>query len=72
MWKIIKRNKKRLSTYPSMDYLNNALRYLLKNPAANEDAIKEICCAITKCEGYFHDDVAEDIIKNDIYNIQVY
>lgn len=45
--------------YPSCDLCNNALRFIL---AGNPDmAFEEIAQAIMKADGYFHEDIAEEV-----------
>ena len=44
-------------TYPCVDYLNNALRYLLNEEQINENAISEICHCIKKAQGEIYSDV---------------
>ena len=48
--------------YPCCDFLNRALRYLLKEENPNEKAINEICWAIFRADGYFFEDV-EALLK---------
>ena len=44
--------------YPCNDYLNNALRFLLRNNDGDRElAIEEIVYAIRKADGYLYDDV---------------
>lgn len=48
--------------YPCNDYLNNALRFLLRNSEGDRElAIEEIVYAIRKADGYLCDDVKEKI-----------
>lgn len=55
--------------YPEIDYLNNAIRFLLKDITENNIlAIQEICYAITKTKGYFHEDIKNKLIEYNIYN----
>ena len=64
---ILKRYKK--WGYSECDYLNNALRVLLKEPQKNKFAIEEICWAIKKTNGYFYDDIASKLY--DEYKMQI-
>jgi hypothetical protein len=48
--------------YPCNDYLNNALRFLLRNGEGDRElAIEEIVYAIRKADGYLCDDVKQKI-----------
>ena len=48
--------------YPCNDYLNNALRFLLRNGEGDRElAIEEIVYAIRKADGYLCDDIKEKI-----------
>lgn len=62
-WK--KRNK--YGEYPCNDYLNNALRCLLKDDNPRRpviaNAISEICYCISKADGHFADDVAKRLAE---------
>lgn len=50
--------------YPCNDYLNNALRFLLRNGEGDRElAIEEIVYAIRKADGYLCDDVKEKILE---------
>ena len=62
---IFKKNNK-FGTYPCCDHLNVALRYLLKDRITNKSAIDEICQAIYKADGYFYEDVADELILNGV------
>lgn len=50
-----------LGTCPSCDHINIALRSLLADPERNAIAIEELCYAIAKADGYFVEDVKEQI-----------
>lgn len=52
-------NKNRNWGYPECDHLNVALRLLLESPFPDHKAIREICYAIIKANGYFYEDVKE-------------
>lgn len=52
---------KALGTCPACDHVNIALRVLLADPEKNAIAIEELCYAIAKADGYFVEDVKEDI-----------
>jgi len=57
---LMKNNK--FGKYPCNDYLNNALRFLLRNGEGDRElAIEEIVYAIRKADGYLCDDVKEKI-----------
>ena len=45
--------------YPSCDVCNNALRFLLEGKT--DVAFQEIVHAISKADGYFHEDIAEEV-----------
>ena len=66
---IFKKNKK-FGTYPCCDHLNSALRHLLKDKITNKSAIDEICQAIYKADGYFYEDVANELAKGNIIDIK--
>ena len=55
--------------YPCNDYLNNALRFLLREEKSHniDLAISEICWAIKKANGVFADDIKEEIIKRNLF-----
>lgn len=59
--------KNRYGKYPCNDYLNNALRFLLKNENPHQpliaNAIAEICYCIGKADGHFADDVAKKLAE---------
>lgn len=57
----------RLSEYPACDHLNVAIRLLLSETAEKETAIKEICYAISKSDGYFYDDIKEELKRRSIW-----
>lgn len=58
----LKKKIDRFKEYPCNDYLNNALRFLLRNADGDrENAIEEIVHAVIKADGYLFDDVAEKI-----------
>ena len=55
------KKKNHYGEYPCVDYLNNALRCLLKIESSNtlvDNAIAEICYCINSAQGKYHDDVA--------------
>ena len=52
--------------YPACSHLNVALRKLLDRADENRVAIEEIVYAITKSNGYIHDDVKNALAKNNI------
>ena len=45
--------------YPSCDMINNAMRFILQGKP--EVAFTELAHAISKADGYFHEDVAEAV-----------
>ena len=45
--------------YPSCDFINNAIRFLLDG--RTDVALEELVYAIEKADGYFHEDIAEKI-----------
>lgn len=47
--------------YPSCDLCNNALRFLMEGKT--DIAFEEIVHAISKADGYFHEDIAKEIEK---------
>ena len=53
--------------YPCADYLNNALRHLLKVEKNREVdcAISEIIHCLSKANGYYYDDIAQTLYKNE-------
>lgn len=63
MLKWLKRTRKcpDLGKYPACDHLNVALGQLLKKPEENRVAIREICYAIKRADGYLYDSVAEEL-----------
>lgn len=55
-----------LGEYPCDDYLNNALRFLLRTGSRDPlivSSISEICHCISKSRGRFADDVAHELAK---------
>lgn len=59
---MIKKKPCLFGKYPCNDYLNNALRFLLRNGVGDRElAMEEIINAIHKADGYLCDDVAEKI-----------
>ena len=71
MFNILKKDKDdKYSKYPSIDYLNNAIRILL-NEKCNDNiinAIQEICYAIEKANGTFHSDVKKELISRNYWH----
>ena len=67
MFYILKKDK--YSKYPSIDYLNNAIRILLNEKCNNSiiSAIREICYAIEKENGTFHNDVKKELISRNYW-----
>lgn len=51
----IKKKNAKFGRYPCCDLLNNALRYLLEEDI--DKAISEIVFAISKADGYLHEDI---------------
>lgn len=47
--------------YPSCDMANNALRFLIQNNV--EAAFEEIVHSISKADGYFHEDIVDEVKK---------
>ena len=66
MLRWLKRTRKcpRLGKYPACDHLNVALMQLLKHPEENRVAIREICYAIEKADGYLYDIRNDNRIEN--------
>lgn len=60
--KIIKKIKK--FGYPECDHLNNALRFLLKNPSENRVAIEEIYFTMRITNSYFDSDVEKKLYEH--------
>ena len=58
MYSTKKKNAK-FGRYPSCDMVNNAIRYIISGDY--DDAIDELYLAITKSEGYFHEDIIEKV-----------
>ena len=56
-----KKKNARFGKYPSCDLLNCALRLLIEDKP--DAAFKEIVHAITKANGYFYDNLKEEIVK---------
>ena len=52
-----KREDRRMGEYPCIDYVNNAMRYLMHDPPLVEVALEELYWAVTKSGGRFYDDV---------------
>lgn len=51
-------------TYPANDFINNALRILLKDFKTNETAIKELYYAVCAAGGYFYEYNAIELYKH--------
>ena len=60
------RKQKSYGEYPACSHLNCALRMLLGSADENRVAIEEIVYAITKANGYIHDDVKDALTKNNV------
>ena len=60
------RSRKPLGEYPACEHLNVALRYLLDSADENRIPIEEIVYAISKSNGYFFDDVKNELVENNI------
>lgn len=60
-----KHNDKWLGQYPAINYLNNAIRFILDGNT--ETAIQEIIYAMAKADGYIVDDVREKLFEHDDY-----
>lgn len=58
-----KHNDKRLGQYPAINYLNNAIRFILNGDT--ETAIEEIIYALSEADGYINDDVKEKLLEHD-------
>lgn len=57
---MMKRKKNAIfGRYPCCDLVNNAIRDILDGDS--DSAISELLTAITKANGYIHEDIAEDI-----------
>jgi len=54
-------NFNRYGEYPCIDYLNNALRYLLEDEKPNVNAINEIVYCIKKAKGRIYADVSKKL-----------
>lgn len=52
--------------YPACSHLNCALRKLLDRADENRVAIEEIVYAISKSNGYIHDDIKDALTKNNV------
>lgn len=65
--KLFKTKNKQYGEYPCNDYLNNALRALLKDENQYRpniaSAIGEICYCIMKADGQYADDVAKRLAE---------
>jgi len=61
-----KKANKQFSNYTCEYYLNNALRYLLKEEKPNTDAIFEICYCLMQADGNIFDDVKRTLTENGI------
>ena len=62
---MITRRKKNawFGRYPSCDMLNNAMRFLLRGNEDDKDhALFEIINAISKADGYVHDDISDRVM----------
>lgn len=61
--------------YPCVDYINNALRYLLKNDVPYSSnrigAISELCYCISKADGYFYKDVAKRLTETGLCPFEI-
>ena len=63
---MFKKKKSPYGEYPCVDYLNNALRALLKIESEDplvDTAIAEICLCIDVEKGRYHDDVARKLAE---------
>lgn len=61
-----KKTDEQYRQYPCDAYLNNALRYLLREVEYTpgiRNAISEICYCISKAGGQYHDDVAKKLAE---------
>lgn len=54
------------NSYPANDYLNSALRWMLRDFDKNEEAIREIYRAILAANGYFTECVERQLEEHDI------
>lgn len=58
----VRRMNKKYGKYPCNDYLNNAIRFLLRNKEGDRElAIEEIVYAIHKADGRIYDDLARQL-----------
>lgn len=67
---MFKKKKNPYGEYPCVDYLNNALRALLKIESESPlvaTAIAEICLCIDVEKGRYHDDVARKLAETGKY-----
>lgn len=55
----VKKKNAPFGRYPSCDLCNNALRFLLEGKP--NIVFEEIVHAISKADGYFHDDIAQKV-----------
>lgn len=60
------RKRKPYGEYPACEHLNVALQYLLDRADENRIPIEEIVYAISKSNGYFFDDVKNELVENNI------
>lgn len=65
---LIPKRYKRYGKYPCVDYLNNALRSLLKDENPNVHAINEIVFCIKHADGEIHDDVLQGLDEMQKHN----
>lgn len=56
-----KRRNAVFGRYPCCDLVNNAIRHILHGD--NDSAIEELLQAIIKADGYFHEDLENDVQK---------
>lgn len=47
----------RMGDYPSIVFVNNAMRFLMENPPKVEAALEELWWAVVRSGGTLHDDV---------------
>ena len=52
-----RKRRDRMGEFPSIMFVNNAMRFLMEDPPKVEVALEELYWAVTRSGGGFHDDV---------------
>ena len=60
---MIFKRKYRLGEYPSIVFVNNAMRFLMQDPPKVEVALEELWWAVFRSGGTLHDDVKANYEK---------